>query len=108
MERLAVFLGDQLHVQQVFLKDKTDLSCDTEVGRCYQHNFLEHRVFGELVCVFKLSIELLFLHHIEVHHIPNVQIEDPVLTVLHPKRVADIQLKSLVFFYINQLLHSSE
>ena len=108
MERFTVFLGDQLHVQQLFLQDKANLGSDTEVGRCYKYNFLKHRVFSELMSIFEFCIELLFFHHIEVHHISNIKVENPVLAIFHAKCVAHIQLESLILFNVNQLLQSCE
>jgi hypothetical protein len=46
--------------------------------------------------VFKLRVQFFGTHHVKVHHIANVQVEDPVLRVLYTESVADIQFESLV------------
>ena len=104
MERFTIFLRDKLYVQQVFLEDETNLCRDAKVGRCDEHNFLKHRVLSELVSILKFCVELLLLHHIKVHHVAYIEVEDPVLAVLDAKRVAHIQFESLVFLYAYQLL----
>lgn len=109
MVRLAVFLSDKLGVpKQLFLQNESNLCGNAKVGRRDQDNFLKHSVLGELVSVFNLGIQLLLLHHVEVHHIPNVQIEDPVLRVLDSERVPHIELVALIFLDTDQLLQGRE
>ena len=81
--RFTIFLGHAFDVGHLFLQNESDLRGHTEVGRCYENYFLEHCVLGQLVSVFDTSIQLLFLHHVQVHHVSNVQVENPVLSVFH-------------------------
>ena len=108
MVRLTVFLGDQLDIEKVLLKDETNLCGDAEVRRCDQDDFFEHGIFGELVRVLNICVQLLLFHHIEVHDISNVQVEDPVLRVLHTECVPDIEFESLVFLDIDELFEGGE
>ena len=53
--------------------------------------------------ILELGVEFFRAHHVEVHHISNVKVEDPVLGVLHPKRVAHIKLEPLFLNHVEQL-----
>ena len=106
--RLRVFFGDQLHVEQVFLQDEADLGGNAEVGRSDEHDFLQHRVLRQLVRVLDACVQLLLFHHVQVHHVANVQVENPVLRVFHSERVPHIQFESLVFLNVDQFFQSRE
>ena len=106
--RLGVFLGDQFHVEQVFLQDEADLGGNAEVGRSDEHNFLQHRVLRQLVRVLDARVQLLLFHHVQVHHVADVQVENPVLRVLHSEGVAHIQFEPLVFLDVHQLFQGRE
>ena len=48
------------------------------------------------MCIFKFCIQLFGAHHVQVHHVANIEVEDPVLRVFDPKGVPDVELKPLV------------
>ena len=108
MERLAVFLSDKFDIKQVFLQDETNLGRNAKVTGRDKDDLLKHRVFSQFMSVLNLGVQFLLLHHIEVHHVANVQIEDPVLRVLDSERVPYIELESLVSLDLGQLLHGRE
>ena len=85
------------------IENKADLCCDAKVGRCDEHYFLEHGVFSQFVSILELGVEFFRAHHIEVHHISNVKVEDPVLGVFNSNRVAHIKLEPLFLNHVKQL-----
>ena len=93
---LTVFFGYVHRVHHVLLKYEAYLGGNTEVGGRDEHNFLQHRVFGKFVRVLDFRVEFLLSHHIQMHHVANIQIEDPVLRVLNSQSIPYIQFKSLV------------
>ena len=105
MESFTVFFGDELYVQQVLLKDESNLGCDAEVCWRNEDNFFKHCVFSQLVSVLNFGVQFLLLHHIKVHHISYVKIEDPVLWIFNAKSVSDVQLETQVFLNLDQILH---
>ena len=52
--------------------------------------------------VLDVSVQLLLLHHVEVHDIANIQVEYPVLRVLDTESIPHIQLESLVFLDVDE------
>ena len=74
----TIFLRYVFNVRDLLLEDKPDLSGNTEIGRADEDHFLKHCVFGEFVSIFYPGVQFLVSHHIEVHHVAYIQIEDPV------------------------------
>lgn len=108
VESFTVFLCDEFDIEQIFLKNEADLCGDAEVSRGDEDNLFKHSVFGELVGVLDLGVELLLSHHVQVHHIANVQVEDPVLRVLYAQGIPHVQLESLISLQVDQLLQTGE
>ena len=54
--------------------------------------------------VFDTGIQLLFLHHVEVHHVSNVQVENPILSVFHTERIPHVHLVPLIILQLLKLL----
>lgn len=106
--RLTVLLGDQLDVEQLLLQDEANLRRDAKVGRGDQDDLLKHRVLRQLMRVLDIRVQLLLFHHVQMHHVANVQIEYPVLRVFDSERVPHVQLEALIFLNIDQLLERGE
>ena len=90
MVRFTVLLRDQFDIEQILLKNESNLSGDAKVSRGDQHDFLQHCVLGQLVSILDVSVQLLLLHHVEVHDIANIQVEYPVLRVLDTESIPHI------------------
>ena len=60
-------------------RQKPELGAHAEVRNRQQDDLLEHRVPAEFVAVVNVEVELLQTHREEVHHISDVQVEDPVV-----------------------------
>lgn len=69
---------------------------DAVVGGGHEHDLLEHGVSGELVRAVDLSEEFLSLEAVQVHHVTDVQIVDPVILGLDAQAVPRIQLQPRV------------
>lgn len=99
MKRLAVLFREAFALGgQLLSHDETHLSCDAEVGDADKDYLLEHRVFPQLVrgllqAPFSAVVQLFRVHEGQVHHVADVEVENPVSL---PGRLALGQLSLLV------------
>ena len=42
------------------------------------------------MCILDFCIQLLLSHHVKMHDVADVEIEDPVLQILHTERVPHV------------------
>ena len=108
MEGLAILLCHTFHIWSLLLENKPNLCSNAEICRTYKNHFLEHCIFCELMSIFDLSVQLLVPHHVQMHNIANVQVENPIELVLDSKRASHIKLIDLLTLKSLKLLQRWE
>lgn len=71
------------------LTQKPQLCADAKVSDAEQHDFLENRVSGQLVRVVELQVHLLQAERTQVHHVADVEVQDPVFVSLDAEHAGD-------------------
>ena len=116
-----------------FLDDEAHFSCCAEIGYGYKNYFLKHCVFAELVWGLKwiFVVHLWFIvaarvgvtathgafilifanrwkfidaHKTQMHHITDIQIVDPVVSLAHTEIVSDWDLELLYALHLGDIL----
>jgi len=92
VECLTVFAAQFRSHPCLFLlfNNKLHLGCNTEISCDNQYNFLKHSIFAYFVALLNFSIQLISAQAVEVHHVANIEVENPVLLVLNAKIVAGV------------------
>jgi len=82
---LTVFAAEfRSHTRQLLLfYYKLHLCCDAEVSSDNQHNFLQHCIFAQLMALLNFSVQLISPQTVKVHHVANIEVENPVLLILN-------------------------
>ena len=94
----TIFFRNVFNVRDLLLENEPDLGCNTEIGRADEDHFLKHCVFGEFVSILYPGVKFLVPHHIQVHHVAYIQIENPVELVFNAQRTSHIELVDLLVF----------
>lgn len=69
--------------QFLLLNNKLHLCRNAEVSCDNQHNFLQHGIFAQLMALLNFSVQLISSQTVKVHHVANVEVENPVLLILN-------------------------
>lgn len=75
---------------------EANFGAHTKVGHHVEDDLLEHRILGQLLKDVLLRVELIRIHRRQIHHIPNVQIVDPIVVIFDAESVSHVNLKSLI------------
>ena len=75
---------------------EANLCPDAEVGDDVEDDFLEHCILLQLLKNIVLRIQFIRVHWSQVHHVPDIQIVDPIVVVFDAESVAYVDFKAFI------------